>query len=101
MNKAQGVATSRRPKKTALIVAATSREEIYTIARRQRGGEEVAVTPTLIAVVRQRISAIKAGQLKELQLKLFPDWPDDRRGAPNTVRRSAIFGVVRRGAVSE
>ncbi len=88
-------------KKTALIVAATSREEIYTIARRQRGGEEVAVTPPLIAVVRQRISAIKAGQLKELQLKLFPDWPDDRRGAPNTVLRSAIFGVVRRGAVSE
>jgi hypothetical protein len=32
-----------------------------------------------------------------LQLKLFPDWADDRRGAPNEVIRSAIFGVVQRG----
>jgi hypothetical protein len=35
--------------------------------------------------------------LETLQLKPFPDWPDDRRGAPNTVVRSAVFGVVRRG----
>jgi hypothetical protein len=36
-------------------------------------------------------------QRRELQLKLFPDWADDRRGAPNEVIRSAIFGVVQRG----
>ena len=30
-------------------------------------------------------------------MKLFSNWPDDRRGAPKTVIRSAIFGVVRRG----
>lgn len=35
--------------------------------------------------------------LEALQLKPFPDWADDRRGAPNTVVRSAVFGVVRRG----
>ena len=45
----------------------------------------------------KRIQAIRQQQQRELQLKLFPDWPDDRRGAPKTVVRSAIFGVVRRG----
>jgi len=32
-----------------------------------------------------------------LQMKLFPNWPDDRRGAPPQVLRSSIFGVLRRG----
>lgn len=36
-------------------------------------------------------------QRQNLQTSLFPDWPDDRRGAPKHVIRSAIFGVVRRG----
>ena len=31
------------------------------------------------------------------QLTLFPNWPEDRRGAPTQVVRSAIFGVVQRG----
>lgn len=30
-------------------------------------------------------------------MKLFPNWPDDRRGAPCQVVRSSIFGVVKRG----
>jgi len=47
--------------------------------------------------VQRRISAIQAEQLKALQLRLFPELPDDRRPAPNAVVRSAVFGVVRRG----
>jgi len=35
--------------------------------------------------------------LPGLQLKLFPEWLDDRRGAPTSVIRSAVFGVVRKG----
>lgn len=45
----------------------------------------------------RRISAIKAERLKDLQLRLFPELPDDRRAAPNAVVRSSVFGVVRRG----
>jgi hypothetical protein len=45
----------------------------------------------------QRLLLKQQQDLKALQLKPFPDWPDDRRGAPNAVVRSAIFGVVRRG----
>jgi hypothetical protein len=33
----------------------------------------------------------------QIQLSIFPTWADDRRGAPNEVIRSAIFGVVKRG----
>jgi len=43
------------------------------------------------------IKRIRQQRFNELQLKLFPDWPEDRRGAPNAVVRSAVFGVVRRG----
>jgi len=52
---------------------------------------------SLPGAIERRISAIRQQQISELQLKLFPDWPDGRRGAPNTVIRSAIFGVVPRG----
>jgi len=54
-------------------------------------------TPPLMVSVQRRISGIREQRLKELQLKLFPEWPDDRRGAPNSVIRSAVFGVVRKG----
>jgi hypothetical protein len=50
-----------------------------------------------MTAVNRRISAIKANQLKALQLRLFPELPDDRRAAPNVVVRSSVFGVVRRG----
>jgi hypothetical protein len=44
-----------------------------------------------------KIAAIRSAQRAALQLKLFPDWPDDRRGPPAEVIRSATFGVVRTG----
>ena len=54
-----------------------------------------------VATIKERAatnaSNARRRRLEELQLKLWPDWPDDRRGAPNTVVRSAVFGVVRRG----
>ncbi len=44
------------------------------------------------------ISRQRAAEAREtIQMKLFPMWPDDRRGAPNDVIRSAIFGVVKTG----
>jgi hypothetical protein len=56
---------------------------------------------TIIDQIQEQVIRIKGAaeqrHIQELQLKLWPDWPDDRRGAPNTVVRSAVFGVVRRG----
>jgi hypothetical protein len=51
----------------------------------------------LMEHVAERVAVIRRQQLTDLQLKLFPDWPTDRRGAPNAIIRSAVFGVVRRG----
>ena len=46
----------------------------------------------------EEISRQRAAEAREaIQMKLFPMWPDDRRGAPNDVIRSAIFGVVKTG----
>jgi len=53
--------------------------------------------PPVVATVKRRISAIKAERLKDLQLRLFPELPDDRRAAPNAVVRSSVSAVVRRG----
>lgn len=57
--------------------------------------------PASVAAIQERVATLASNarrqRLQELQFKLWPDWPDDRRGAPNTVVRSAVFGVVRRG----
>lgn len=69
------------------------------IAKTEDGDTDagVASAPRFVAAVQERISAIRQQQNAKLQLKLFPDWPDDRRGAPKQIIRSAVFGVVRRG----
>jgi hypothetical protein len=67
-----------------------------------------APAPLAIREIHERVAALKSQaqqrhleerqkHFKSLQLKLFPDWPDDRRATPNTIVRSAVFGVVRRG----
>ncbi len=87
--------TAQVARKRKSRATAASGEEDHRIARNSRAKEQPQ--PRLMQAVESRISAIRQQQITELQLKLFPDWPDDRRGAPNTVIRSAIFGVVRRG----
>jgi len=78
-----------------VTVAAATAEEAYRAARKLHDKKQSQAP--LMRAVEGRIAAIQQRQIAELQLKLFPDWPDDRRGAPNTVIRSAIFGVIRRG----
>jgi hypothetical protein len=51
----------------------------------------------VLAALNQRGVEAKEEQRKGLHFKLFPQWPDDRRGAPNALIRSAVFGVVRKG----
>jgi len=46
---------------------------------------------------RERDKATVLAQQEALKLRLFPCWPDDRRGAPSEVVRSAIFGAVKKG----
>ena len=54
--------------------------------------------PQIIEALAAKIAvSAQTVQMQEVQLKMFPDWPDDRRGAPNPVVRSAIFGVRGRG----
>ncbi len=85
---------SLAPEPPVMVRAATA-EEAYREARKLH--DEKQPQAPLMRAVESRIAAIQQQQIAELQLKLFPDWPDDRRGAPNTVIRSAIFGVIRRG----
>lgn len=63
----------------------------------EKAGPAGVTQSHIMRTIEPRIRAIREEQTSELQLKLFPAWPDDRRGAPNTVIRSAIFGVIRRG----
>lgn len=49
------------------------------------------------AYVERRVAAMREDYLKALPFKPFPNWPDDRRAAPNDMIRSALFGVVKRG----
>jgi hypothetical protein len=51
----------------------------------------------LIERAKQRATEGRREELKAMQQRPFPLWPDDRRGAPNEVIRSAIFGVVGKG----
>jgi len=95
---------ANRPRKVRLrsvMVEAKSATEADRIAgselAKNQPSELSETALSLPGTIERRISAIRQQQISELQLKLFPDWPDDRRGAPNTVIRSAIFGVVRRG----
>jgi hypothetical protein len=48
-------------------------------------------------LVEKTIARSKREQLSNMQLLPFPQWPDSRRGAPNDVIRSAVFGVVGKG----
>ncbi len=42
----------------------------------------------------RELSAKRAEEFAQLP---FPEWPEDRRAAPNVAIRSALFGVVKRG----
>lgn len=56
-----------------------------------------AETPTGLPALQQRIEVLRQEQ-EERQLEMpFPNWPNDRRAAPNLAIRSALFGVIRRG----
>ena len=95
-SKSEGSTTSRKSR--VVVVEASSHAEAFRKARQlQKKQDQDAEVPPLTKTIERRIAAIRTQQIAELQLKLFPDWPDDRRGAPNTVIRSSIFGVVRRG----
>lgn len=73
----------------------------------EKSGGKATVSP-IVRDIQERCAKLKdeakrrlllkqQQDLKALQLKPFPDWPDDRRGTPNVVVRSTVFGVVRRG----
>jgi hypothetical protein len=81
-----------KPKKSRAVATAIRAKEAAGTAR-----DDGPSRPPLISAMQDRISAIKASHLRELQLRLFPELPDDRRAAPNVVVRSSVFGVVRRG----
>ena len=47
--------------------------------------------------IRKGIDSLRDKALEEQMRLPFPNWPDDRRAAPNDMIRSALFGVVQRG----
>jgi hypothetical protein len=50
-----------------------------------------ALAPT----IRERIERLRASAQEAQARQPFPNWPDDRRAAPNDMIRSALFGVVK------
>jgi hypothetical protein len=73
----------------------------------EKSGGKATVSPA-IREIQERIAKLRdeserrlllkqQQDFEALQLKPFPNWPDDRRGAPNAMIRSAFFGVIRRG----
>ncbi len=50
---------------------------------------------------KRNAEAARERERAELELKLFPDWPDDRRGTSNALIRAAVFGVGRRRRVAD
>jgi TrfA protein len=47
--------------------------------------------------IRAGIERLRASAQEAQTRNPFPNWPDDRRAAPNDMIRSALFGVVKRG----
>jgi hypothetical protein len=47
--------------------------------------------------IREGLERLRKKAAEGQLLLPFPNWPDDRRAAPNDVIRSALFGVVQRG----
>ena len=71
-------------RRTIEVVGPNNVAEAYRLAQRLKPAndvndveEEVVIAPVLSSMQR-RISAIRADQLKALQLRLFPELPDDR-----------------------
>jgi hypothetical protein len=56
-----------------------------------------ALANPLAERAKQHAEKSRQQAMQSMQLLPFPQWPDDRRGAPNGVIRSAIFGVVAKG----
>ncbi len=55
------------------------------------------VDQPLAELLKKTIARSKRDKQNEMLSLPFPQWPDSRRGAPNDVIRSAIFGVVAKG----
>lgn len=62
-----------------------------------KSSDNHAAVATKHSDISKRIESIKEEAHEALMHLSFPHWPDDRRGAPNSVIRSAVFGVVRKG----
>jgi hypothetical protein len=52
---------------------------------------------TLDPKIREGLERMRDEAREKQMFQPFPNWPDDRRAAPNDMLRSALFGVVQRG----